>query len=478
MARSAKDDVHVHLEEIPSGQMGLIKEKASSHPSTNVSMDVKKVKSQRTKALNPPFPLHHAYYPSTFARWRIDFIKMTLEMVFLFNNIIPASTSALYFYYSRTNPSSSILRLVSSVPLLRSLNTTSQTVITSLLTAYMPVLSLRTFLKWFVFNYKGYVLKHPKTFFDHQNLGCLTCASLKKTVQGYLESVQPVLPKNEFDQLQQMADQFLSNEGKKLQRYTLFYSMFTTNYVTYLWEKYETVWNTRIPGKYCDQWRPIRYSRHVAVYLDGCFYRVDLFDECNRLYSLDELADIFTELLCRRETASTAEQKLAALTHDKRNIWHNNRNQFFLKNSVNSQSLEVIESAIVFLILDQADHYDFNLQKPAVMDNFAREMLAGNGKNRWVDKSLNFVVSKNGRIGGTSEHSVGDGSEFDHVMENFLYIDANFLEYPKSVVDIDTLVDFKPEHQHVKLAERLRFEIDERLKSTDPSVTTNPSKKT
>lgn len=74
---------------------------------------------------------------------------------------------------------------------------------------------------------------------------------------------------------------------------------------------------TRIPKVGCDEWAINRYSRHVTVYLKGCFYKVDLFDKkTNRLYSVEELQEIFIELLLRENERqpSDVEQKLAALT--------------------------------------------------------------------------------------------------------------------------------------------------------------------
>lgn len=50
--------------------------------------------------------------------------------------------------------------------------------------------------------------------------------------------------------------------------------------------------NSRIPGRYCDHWKPNRYARHLAVYANGCFYKMDLFEEkTNRLYTPEEIAE-------------------------------------------------------------------------------------------------------------------------------------------------------------------------------------------
>uniref|UniRef100_A0A0K0G2W6 Carn_acyltransf domain-containing protein n=1 Tax=Strongyloides venezuelensis TaxID=75913 RepID=A0A0K0G2W6_STRVS len=66
-------------------------------------------------------------------------------------------------------------------------------------------------------------------------------------------------------------------------------------------------------------------------------------------------------------------------------------------------------------------------------DKFLLENLTGNGINRWVDKSVNYVITKSGCFGGTTEHSIADGSEFDHFMENYIKADKYNIEYPKVI---------------------------------------------
>ena len=53
--------------------------------------------------------------------------------------------------------------------------------------------------------------------------------------------------------------------------------------------------------------------------------------------------------------------------------------------------------------------------------------LTGTGIDRWADKSLTYAVTKNARGGGTIEHSVADGAEFDHIMETHAYLDRYVL---------------------------------------------------
>ncbi|KJH51528.1 Choline/Carnitine O-acyltransferase [Dictyocaulus viviparus] len=88
-------------------------------------------------------------------------------------------------------------------------------------------------------------------------------------------------------------------------------------------------------------------------------------------------------------------------------------------------------------------------------------MLTGNGVNRWADKSLNYTISANGRFGGTVEHSIGDGPEFDHLMENFV---ANELltEIP-SLEEQRNIGKLTESDRGLELATRLEFEINSEM---------------
>lgn len=61
----------------------------------------------------------------------------------------------------------------------------------------------------------------------------------------------------------------------------------------------------------------------------------------------------------RDDEATPIEAKLASLTHDRREQWHKNRREFFLKNKINKKALETIETAMFFVILDDAEDYDY-----------------------------------------------------------------------------------------------------------------------
>ncbi|KAI6174654.1 Cpt-6 [Aphelenchoides bicaudatus] len=216
--------------------------------------------------------------------------------------------------------------------------------------------------------------------------------------------------------------------------------------------------NSRVPGHGCDSWTPSNYTRHFVCLANGCFYKVDLFDpETKRLYTVDELTEILTELLKRNDETTEVEQKLASLTQDNRDQWAQNRKRFFLADKTNSAFLDIIETAMVFLVMDEADNYGYENGDNDQLANFIGNMLTGNGKNRWTDKPINFIIGKNGRAGACSEHSVADGAEYFHITENKFFADL-VLGFPEKVVDIDLLQNFKPK-KHLKLAERMELNL-------------------
>ncbi|KAK6013428.1 hypothetical protein OSTOST_21258, partial [Ostertagia ostertagi] len=101
-------------------------------------------------------------------------------------------------------------------------------------------------------------------------------------------------------------------------------------------------------------------------------------------------------------------------------------------------------------------------------------MLTGNGANRWADKSLNYVVGRNSRCGGTSEHSIADGAEFDHIMENFTAFEI-LTPYP--LLEEQRKIEKITENDRdVKLAVRLPVEVNSEMASAIESSYSEYSK--
>lgn len=100
-----------------------------------------------------------------------------------------------------------------------------------------------------------------------------------------------------------------------------------------------------------------------------------------------------------------AEYPLGVLTSQNRDKWAAIREH--LVKTHNEKSLEVVDSALFCVSLDEDDA--FNLAEPVpIVEN----MLYGNQRglyNRWFDKSISLIVTKDGTSGVSFEHSWGDG---------------------------------------------------------------------
>ena len=86
----------------------------------------------------------------------------------------------------------------------------------------------------------------------------------------------------------------------------------------------------------------------------------------------------------------------------------------------NSEKLSIIDEALFVLCLD-----DSVVQQP---EEIAENMLLGPCGNRWFDKSLQFIVTKNCQIGLNMEHTCFDGTVTTHLLEE---ISHNMSVIPK-----------------------------------------------
>ncbi|CCD67073.1 Choline/carnitine acyltransferase domain-containing protein [Caenorhabditis elegans] len=422
-----------------------------------------------------------------------------------------------------------------------------QDLLKSFFISYSLVFLLRHILKYTYFSYKGYLKESPKKpsyativwgtvkkILSHvappqlsscdRLLSNLPLPRLEDTVTRYTDSMKFVISEEEHNNLIATSTQFLSHEGRTLQRFAWLLHLITDNYVTWFWEKYiyyagryplpiisstcqcvlygeddltqvyqvarllyiETLANlsvdrqdylavgdglmstrhyrniyngSRVPGAEIDnfQWNPP--SRHALVVHKGTWYKVDTCDEDGRLYSVNELAKIVSELTTRQDKSTGFLCKISSLTADRRTEWSKNRRKFFLNNAHNKKLLEVIETSQYVISMDTAK---WGVETSDKMSVYMKDMLAGDGTNRWFDKTMNYAICANGRGGATGEHSPADGAEMDHVCENFLNLDKQILKSPSKEEQLEIAKLDEPSN-YLKLAEKLEFEVEEGL---------------
>uniref|UniRef100_A0A5S6QB24 carnitine O-palmitoyltransferase n=1 Tax=Trichuris muris TaxID=70415 RepID=A0A5S6QB24_TRIMR len=339
------------------------------------------------------------------------------------------------------------------------------------------------------------ILKHEPMLNSFQGaLPRLPLPSLKGTLRRHLQSLEPLLEREQYERMSRLSDEFQRTIGPKLQRYLLLKSWFSTNYVSDWWEEYvylrgrsplminsnyygldalgydctkvqaaraanmtyaslifrrlierqelkpimigcvplcsaqyERAFNTcRIPGVVCDTLKHWNDSKHIAVYVRGCWFKV-MIHNGNRLLKPCELENIFEGLLQQEHETTDAERYLASLTAWERSRWAEFRQERF-SNGVNKVSLHAIESSAFVLILDDED-FVHDESDGRLLDRWAHSALHGKAYDRWFDKSFNLVIGRNGKCALNAEHAWADAPIISHYFEFVMIYDFIKLGY-------------------------------------------------
>jgi carnitine O-acetyltransferase len=145
--------------------------------------------------------------------------------------------------------------------------------------------------------------------------------------------------------------------------------------------------------------------RHVVVMCRGLLYAMDVCDVHGTPYSLPLLERGLRDIMDRAAEASAASRSTPALgwlTHSNRDDWANARNALLHNVPSAAAALHALESAMLCLCLDDQ-------AQPTSRAECAWQFWHGgaeSGKNRWMDKSIQLVVTQNGKAGLVGEHSM------------------------------------------------------------------------
>eukprot|EP01134_Creolimax_fragrantissima_P005437 CFRG5437T1 len=201
---------------------------------------------------------------------------------------------------------------------------------------------------------------------------------------------------------------------------------------------------TRVPRltPLCDEivhFRSDQGSRHVAVLIDGCFYRLGLYIQEKKgkgIKSTEQLGNEIQAMIDDSKKAP-ARAKVATLTAWTRDDWAIARVQHATK-----RVLDMIETSVFVLCLP-------SLKTPGSISTRGEYLLtAGTGTEMWLDKSLNLCVFEDGKVGFNAEHSNFDGTVLGHMWEWMLteerrigYSDSTKTENPvqQAVSSVSTI---------------------------------------
>ncbi|RCH98843.1 Carnitine O-acetyltransferase mitochondrial [Rhizopus azygosporus] len=158
--------------------------------------------------------------------------------------------------------------------------------------------------------------------------------------------------------------------------------------------------NCRIPKKPSDYEATfdILNNNHVVVLRKNRFYVVDTIYNGKQL-STAELQHQFQKII--DQAGQSKGIPIGVLTSDNRDKWTDYRENLIAANPENRKVLEKIESSDFVICLDDS--------KPVTRDEGSRACWHGDGRNRFFDKPLQFIVFENGKAGFMGEHSCMDG---------------------------------------------------------------------
>ncbi|KAF2456028.1 acyltransferase ChoActase/COT/CPT [Lineolata rhizophorae] len=163
---------------------------------------------------------------------------------------------------------------------------------------------------------------------------------------------------------------------------------------------YEWMFNAcRKPAKPSDY--PVKYpfqaNEHLVVIRKNQFFKVPHAVNGKQL-NTSELEKLFRRVYQMAEKSPP----VGVLTTQNRDVWADVHARLLKAHPSNAAALETIESSSFVVCLDDAT--------PVTLDERARQYWHGDGRNRWFDKPLQFIINDNGTSGFMGEHSMMDGT--------------------------------------------------------------------
>lgn len=221
--------------------------------------------------------------------------------------------------------------------------------------------------------------------------------------------------------------------------------------------QYKNLFNsTRVPRKGKDEILKSdpRFNRHVLVMKGGQFYTFDVLDEDGNLKSPES---IYANLahIANQPVSDKVLHSISELGTAERDFWAEEREYLVNLSETNKRNLDKLDSAIFALCLDEVAY-----PVPDQMIDAAHTFLHGSNPNgplnRWFDKSLSLIITKDGHAAVNFEHSWGDGVAI------LRFFNDTFTDSTKNP-QITTPIT--PDSSHVSV-EHLKFDLDSRLENS------------
>ncbi|KAH8407949.1 hypothetical protein KR222_004993, partial [Zaprionus bogoriensis] len=210
-------------------------------------------------------------------------------------------------------------------------------------------------------------------------------------------------------------------------------------------------------------------DRHVVVICRNQMYCVVLQANDRGKLSASEIASQILYVLSDAPCLPAKPAPVGLLTAEPRTRWALDREALQRQDERNRRNLELIETALLVLCLDEPLGLNFNARgfsgaTPTVHTagerdetNMAHEMIHGGGSefnsgNRWFDKTMQIIICTDGSWGLCYEHSTSEGIAVVQLLEK---IYKQILEHPEEDNGL-------PQH-HLPPPERLEWHVPPQL---------------
>ena len=184
-------------------------------------------------------------------------------------------------------------------------------------------------------------------------------------------------------------------------------------------------------------------AKHIMVLHKTHIFTLDVISESGKRRNLAEIEQGLQKIKMMAAELEN-EEGVGLLTSMPRDEWADAR-ELLVAHPQNQLALEAIQTAIFAVCLDDACSDD--------LLGLSKTMFHSNGRNRWFDKSLQFIVCQNGQAGMNGEHSGHDATTSLGLI-NFIYQDQNSL----ATEDDSESMTSEPQ--------KLLFQLNDELKQT------------
>ena len=197
---------------------------------------------------------------------------------------------------------------------------------------------------------------------------------------------------------------------------------------------YQLFGATRIPGQSKDSQKVNDKADYVSVVYHGHFFNMKIMDTNGNIVAPQQVYSSLYQIVQHVDQREGESGQVGVLTSLDRDSWYDTYSA--LKEAGNSEAIDDIENSLFLLCLDE----EIKDGSSCVLAQTAKNSLHGlgvlNGHNRWMDKALQFIISRSGQVAISNEHSFAEAvptmNIADFCLELIFKSDLNGFEYSDS----------------------------------------------